>query len=435
MRVSHEALPNDITGLFVSSPKFETTTAYLNFFAGSLHQDPSAPAGVAHFLEHTPFQGTEQFPSLWEFTDYIDVDGTSHNAWTTQADTRYFANGIDPMRVINTVFQLGFHPLLTEEGLNHDRNAVIEEARSNQFDPYRPELEDYLKAFGGSRYAELITGNIDDVQAITHQHIIDFYRRHYQPGNSQILVCSPLTLTQQRRIVRELASNVDTSRTDSNPPPARFDLQWLLNPDPVTTFHNKRDDAEAQSAVSVGYHLEMPRTFPEYVLHELGASLIYRSLHHLLRDDLNLVYGVNADYGAVENIGHGQLETYYSLEMGTQLVGSNMISALDAILRVEAGIGGEVKQAESALLARVRKIKKIMESGSEETADAILESAQVYYEKTFDLEAELAMVRDFSAADVVKTAAKMMSDKRLTSIAGPVTSQLKRAAAHAERHL
>lgn len=424
-----------MTGLFVSSPKFETTTAYLSYFAGALHQDPSAPAGIAHFLEHTPFQGTKQFPSLWELNDYIDSDGTSHNAWTSQTDTKYYANGIDPFKVMNTVYQLGFHPLLTEDGLNHDRNAVVEEARESQFDPYRPEIEAYLRDFGGPRYAELITGNIEDVRGITHQHILDFYRRHYQPENSQLLVCSPLTITQMRRIATELAAGIDVNRTDRDPKPVRFDLQWLLDSDTVTTFHNKRDDTEAQSGVSVGFRLEMPDSFRDYVLHELGASLIQSTLFRLMRDDLNLVYGVHANYGAVENIGHGQLETYYCLEVGTQLVGSNLISALDAILQVESGIGGEAKLADSTLLSRVRKIKMIMESGSEVTADAILESAQPYYDKTFDPRAELAMVQDFTAAEVANTAVKMMADKRLTSIAGPVTSQLKRAAAHAQRNL
>jgi predicted Zn-dependent peptidase len=435
MTFEYEELPSGITAVFGHMPHYQTSSARLMFEAGALHEALDAPPGVAHFLEHTPFQGTEQFPSLDTLKDYVESDGSYYNAWTDQTSTTYIADGIDLYKTMNTVFQLGFHPLLTTKGLEDDRNAVIEEAREEQFDPYRPEIRNYYELFGGPRYAQLVQGNIEDIAQISHDQITKFYEAHYQKSNAFLVVCSSVPIAKQRKIANQLASEIDDTRTISDPQPVKFDLPWLTPSEPISTFHNRKDEEEAQSGVSVGYDLPVPLTFEEYILLEVAIKSINLAIHNRIRDKLNLAYGACAGLTAIENSNHGIAEYYYAMEMHTTLAGSSVVRALDAIHHIEDKMISDVKHAQAAILKKVREILEALQAAPSATADNITESGQIYYDEKYSPLDELEIVQNLTAAQVALKAAGLLKNRRITNIAGPDVKQLSTAERYAARFI
>ena len=63
-------LPNSVEVMLVSDPDAEKSAAALSVSVGLLH-DPMSQQGMAHYLEHMLFLGTERFPDTKGYTDFM----------------------------------------------------------------------------------------------------------------------------------------------------------------------------------------------------------------------------------------------------------------------------------------------------------------------------------------------------------------------------
>src|SRR5690606_6669936 len=74
--------------LLGSDPAIPKAPAALDVAVGSL-EDPENQQGVAHFLEHLLFLGTEKYPDVEEYNAYIASNNGSSNAYTADENTNY----------------------------------------------------------------------------------------------------------------------------------------------------------------------------------------------------------------------------------------------------------------------------------------------------------------------------------------------------------
>ena len=123
-------LPSGLRVICLNRPHFKTTSVRLKVFAGSLHSKNPA---VAHFFEHICFQGTKKFPTQKKLNDFCDKNSIYKNAYTNKTETAFYVDGPDLEKVLSTAIELAFNPLITEQSLENERRAVIEEARPEQF--------------------------------------------------------------------------------------------------------------------------------------------------------------------------------------------------------------------------------------------------------------------------------------------------------------
>ena len=82
-------LANGLEALVVSDPDADTAAAVVDVNVGSAN-DPESRPGLAHFLEHVLFLGTEKYPDADEYDRFITQHGGSSNARTSFARTTYF---------------------------------------------------------------------------------------------------------------------------------------------------------------------------------------------------------------------------------------------------------------------------------------------------------------------------------------------------------
>ena len=82
-------LENGLQVLLISDPHTDKAAAALDVNVGS-SSDPKGREGLAHFLEHMLFLGTEKYPRAGEYQEYIAAHGGGHNAYTAFENTNYF---------------------------------------------------------------------------------------------------------------------------------------------------------------------------------------------------------------------------------------------------------------------------------------------------------------------------------------------------------
>lgn len=131
-------LENGMKVLLISDADTETAAVAVDVNAGS-NSDPEEFAGLAHFLEHMLFLGTEKYPAAGEYQEYISAHGGSHNAYTAYENTNYYFDidreYLEP--ALDRFAQFFVAPLFTQAYVDRERNAVHSEYQSGLEDDGR----------------------------------------------------------------------------------------------------------------------------------------------------------------------------------------------------------------------------------------------------------------------------------------------------------
>jgi insulysin len=128
----HLTLGNRLDVLLVHDIETEKSSACVDVRVGSM-ADPTEMPGLAHFLEHMLFLGTESYPVENEYSSFLNSHGGMSNAYTDQENTVYYFD------VQNSAFEEALNmfssfftcPLFSETATARETNAVDSENQKN----------------------------------------------------------------------------------------------------------------------------------------------------------------------------------------------------------------------------------------------------------------------------------------------------------------
>jgi secreted Zn-dependent insulinase-like peptidase len=124
-------LANGLKVVLVSDPGADKAAASLDVNVGS-GSDPRGREGLAHFLEHMLFLGTEKYPDSAEYKDFIATHGGSDNAYTSYDHTNYFfdvdKDFLEP--ALDRFAQFFIAPTFTPKYVSRERQIVHSEYMS-----------------------------------------------------------------------------------------------------------------------------------------------------------------------------------------------------------------------------------------------------------------------------------------------------------------
>lgn len=255
--VEYFVLPNNLPVLLISDPTADKAAAALDVNVGS-GDDPLERAGLAHFLEHMLFLGTEKYPDSKEYQSFIQKHGGSHNAFTSLEHTNYFfdiqadqlAGGLDRFA------QFFIAPLFNEKYVDRERNAVHSEFRAKFSTEFRRE-EDVLRQLvvEGHPLSRFRTGNLDTLHnkdGELRQALVAFYQQYYAASNMRLVVSGTQTLAELKALVTPLFSQVKDFTVAHPTEPPQLNPEGFL-PASVSIVPN----AEVRS---VAYRFTLPKT-------------------------------------------------------------------------------------------------------------------------------------------------------------------------------
>lgn len=193
----HTTLGNGLSVVMVSDPEAEKAAAAMNVFSGSW-SDPRDTQGLAHFVEHMLFLGTEKYPEIDAYQQYIEQNGGSYNAYTAAENTMYFFDisaeafegGLDRLS------QFFIAPLFDADFTQREMNAVHSEyTASLQTDSRR--VQDVIREISNPQHpqSKLAIGTAEtlNVPDISIQ-LLNFYREHYVADNMTLVIYGPQSI-------------------------------------------------------------------------------------------------------------------------------------------------------------------------------------------------------------------------------------------------
>jgi len=205
-------LPNGLHYYVRSNPKpADRAELRLVIRAGSVLEDEDQ-RGLAHFLEHMLFNGTESYPAN-ELIDilesfgmefgpdinaYTSFDQTVYQLTVSTDDEKQFALGLDVLK------EWAFKAALTEEEFEKERGVVLEEWRGGRGADARMMDQEFPVLFAGSRYAErLPIGDVEIIQHAPVEALRRFYRDWYRPDLMAVIAVGDFNTDETVEMIRE----------------------------------------------------------------------------------------------------------------------------------------------------------------------------------------------------------------------------------------
>ena len=148
-------------------------------------------SGIAHFLEHLMFQGTRTV-APGEFSKVVAAQGGSDNAFTTVDYTAYFqrvaADRLDLMMTMEADRMRNLN--LTEEDVVTERQVILDERNERTDSDPSALLGEQMAAaqYMNHTYGIPVIGWRHEMEALSRQDALDFYRANYAPNNAILVV-------------------------------------------------------------------------------------------------------------------------------------------------------------------------------------------------------------------------------------------------------
>lgn len=215
-------LNNGLKVLLVQTPDAEKAAAAVTVDVGS-GDDPKGREGLAHFLEHMLFLGTEPYPDAGEYQAYINRHGGSHNAFTAYNQTTYFFD-IDNTSFTGALDRFApffISPTFDATFVEREKNAVNAEFKAKYKDDFRRIYSAEKQAMNPDHsYASFATGNLDTLAdrdteggKTIRDELLSFYDSHYSADRMTLVLAGNYSLTELKELAKSHFSDIPVKQT------------------------------------------------------------------------------------------------------------------------------------------------------------------------------------------------------------------------------
>ncbi len=214
--VEEHLLPNGLRVLLKEVHTSPIVSVWSWYDVGSRNEAPGI-TGLAHFLEHMNFKGTEGI-SRKELTGMIDAMGGYWNGYTWLDQTTYFetlpSSGLElALRLEAERMQ---RSLLDPQEFEKERTVVISEFQGGESDPKEVlDIEVTAAAFKAHPYSWPTIGWLSDLETVTRSDLLNLYGTYYIPNNSTIVVVGDFESKYALEKVREYFMEIPVGPTPS----------------------------------------------------------------------------------------------------------------------------------------------------------------------------------------------------------------------------
>ncbi|EAQ98335.1 insulinase family protein [Congregibacter litoralis] len=187
-------LDNGLKILLISNPDTPKAAASLDVQVGS-GDNPDGRGGLAHFLEHMLFLGTEKYPDAAEYVQFVTEHGGSRNAYTSFEHTNYFFD-IDADHLpgaLDRFAQFFISPSFDTAYVDRERNAVQAEYQMGLKSDGRRGLDVFQASMNPAHpLSQFAVGSLDSLadrpDAKVRDDLLQFYDDHYSADIMRLVI-------------------------------------------------------------------------------------------------------------------------------------------------------------------------------------------------------------------------------------------------------
>jgi len=352
-QITNFTLANGLEVVVIPDHRAPVVTHMVWYKVGSADETPGK-SGLAHFLEHLMFKGTDKNPS-GRFSQVVATIGGQENAFTSADYTGYFQRV--PRGELKQMMELEADRMtglvLSDDAVRPELNVVLEEQNMRVGNNPAARLGEQMDAalYLNHPYGRPVIGWRQEIEQLDREEALEFYRRFYTPNNAIVVIAGDVTAEEVRALAQDTFGKV----------PRVADIKPRLRPqEPVQEAPRTvtlADPRVTQPSLSRYYLVPSSTTARpgesealDVLAHVLGRgsnSRLYQTL--VVEKGVAVNAGASYDGTALDNT---RLSVYATPKPETTL--PQLEQAIDAVLAdvVENGVSAEeLERSKNRLVA------------------------------------------------------------------------------------
>lgn len=278
----------------------ESPVAYCGFSvnAGARDERPEEH-GLAHFVEHILFKGTEKHRANYILNRMEQVGGEL-NAYTTKEETFVYSIFMREhfLRAFDLLVDLVFHSIFPEAQIEKERDVILDEISSYEDSPSELIFDDFENLlFKGHALGHNILGDEASLERFDSESGRSFMRRFYTPDNMVFFSMGKIPFERIIQWAENLMSDI----------PAQANQLNRRKPDmvPSSLLSLQRDTHQAHVMIgNRAYSMYDDKRIALFLLNNiLGGPGMNNRLNLSLREHNGLVYNVESNITAYTDTG------------------------------------------------------------------------------------------------------------------------------------
>ena len=403
MQYNEYTLPN---GLRIIHEPTLSKVSYCGFAIDAGTRDEAEnEQGMAHFVEHLIFKGTEK-RKAWHILDRMENVGGDLNAYTNKEETVVYAAFLTEHleRALELLGDIVFHSTFPQHEIEKETEVIIDEIQSYEDNPSELIFDDFEDMiFRNHPLGRNILGKPDLLRSFRTEDVLSFTRRFYQPGNMVFFVQGQYDFKKIVRLAEKHLADVPAVTVDNQRvPPPLYVPERLVVP---------KDTHQAHVMIgSRGYNAYDDKRTALYLLNNiLGGPGMNSKLNVSLRERRGLVYNVESNLTSYTDTGA------FCIYFGTD------IEDMDTCLKLtykELKRMRDVKMTSSQLAAAKKQLIGQIGVASDNFENNALGMAKTYlhYHKYESSEVVFKRIETLTAEQLMEVANEMFAEEYLSTL-------------------
>ena len=208
--VTHFVLGNGLEVVVIPDHRVPVVTQMVWYRVGSA-DEPSGKSGIAHFLEHLMFKGTEKNPA-GKFSQVLATIGGQENAFTTADYTGYYQRVAREYLPLVMEFEADRMTglVLTDANVLPELDVVLEEYNMRVANSPDARLREQVEAalFLNHPYGRPVIGWHHEIKKLNREDALAFYRHYYTPNNAIVVIAGDVTAAEVKALAEKTYGKV-----------------------------------------------------------------------------------------------------------------------------------------------------------------------------------------------------------------------------------
>ncbi len=361
--------------------------------------------GVAHFIEHMLFKGTEKRRAYHILSRLEDVGGEL-NAYTTKEETAIHASFLkeDYERAIELISDIAFNSVFPEKEIEKEKDVVIDEINSYLDNPSELIFDDFEELiFSDQPIGRNILGTPESVKSISREMLNDFISHNYD--TRQMVFCSVGNISDENilRLFKTYFAGIETEKKVQ-----KNNESWIYKPVSVT----KKMDTYQNHCImgNLAYNLKDKRRMGMFLLNNiLGGQGLNSRLNLSLREKNGLAYNVESSYNPYYDTG------VFSIYFGTdsQYLNKSISLAMEELKRLRTTKLGTIQLSKAK-----NQIKGYLARGYENHESLMLSLGKslVIFDKIDSIEDLCKQIDRVTASELLETANDIFEPNKMSTL-------------------
>ena len=366
--------------------------------------------GLAHFLEHTIFKGTEK-KSAAVINSYLDRLGGELNAFTTKEEIVIHATVLkeDLHKAAALLFELATSPTFPQQEIETEKGVVIDEIHSYKDSPSEDIYDKFEEMlFEGHPLCGNILGTVASVKKINRDELLRFAKEKITPERMAFSIVADIDEAKLEKEAQKLCKQFFNEYTTAEmPAPEKIEHNYV----PFDKTLNKRNH---QANCIIGgpapsLYQERERLATVLLCNILGGPANNAILNSVLREKNGWVYGAECSYTQFADTG------MVAISIGCDK--ANLDKCIETTYKELRKLQAEPLSDRKLKAAKKQLLGQLAISGDNgETQCLSMGKSLLAYGKINGTKETRDMIENITAADIQQIACTVFDPTRLSKL-------------------